>query len=519
MPQHVHWPYKLLALAVSSCFAGVAQANPGGASVVSGSASFASSGNTLTITNTPGAIINWSAFSIGKDEITRFIQQSSQSAVLNRVVGQDPTLILGTLTSNGRVFLINANGITFGKGSQLDVGGLVASTLNLSNADFAAGNNNFTATTGAGKLTNQGTISAASGGQIYLVAPNVENDGVIVAANGSILLAAGKTATLVDASNPDIRVEVTASSNQALNVGSLVAGNIGIYGGLVRQSGTVNANAAVVGDGGKIVFKAVGDVTLDGGSVTSVNGANGGSITVQSATGTTLASGTISATGSSGKGGTVELLGVDVGLTGNATVNASGASGGGTVLVGGDFHGANAAVQNATATYVGQAATITADATQSGAGGNVAVWSDQATRFYGSISAKGGATAGNGGFVETSGRNYLDFAGSVNTTAAHGATGTLLLDPTDVYIAVDDRHYGGQLASELFCERSSSGFPAYGGPTNDRPGGEQRYRHHCERVGHRRGEYQCGERGGIQHGYEPHADRHQRHQRKRFHYQ
>src|SRR5208283_5202948 len=96
MPQQHDWPHKLLALAVSSCFAGAAQANPGGPTVVSGSATFASSGNTLTVTNSPGAVINWAAFSIGKDEITRFIQQSSQSAVLNRVIGQDPSLILGT---------------------------------------------------------------------------------------------------------------------------------------------------------------------------------------------------------------------------------------------------------------------------------------------------------------------------------------------------------------------------------------------------------------------------------------
>ena len=253
MPQNDGWPQKLLALAVSSCFAGAAQANPGSPTVVSGTASFASSGNTLTVTNSPGAVINWAAFSIGKDEITRFIQQSSQSAVLNRVIGQDPSLILGTLTSNGRVYLINPNGIIFGQGSQIDVSGLVASTLNLSNADFAAGKNNFVVTPGAGKLTNQGTISAGNGGQIYLVASNIENDGVIVAPNGSVILAAGKSATLVDAANPDVRVEVTASANQALNVGSLVAGSVGIYGGLVRQSGVVNANAAVLGDGGKIV--------------------------------------------------------------------------------------------------------------------------------------------------------------------------------------------------------------------------------------------------------------------------
>jgi len=107
--------------------------------VVAGQASFAPAGKTLTITNTPGTIIQWQGFSIAADELTRFVQQSSRSSVLNRVVGQDPSSLLGRLESNGRVFLINPNGIVFGQGSRIDVGGLVASTLDLSNADFLAG--------------------------------------------------------------------------------------------------------------------------------------------------------------------------------------------------------------------------------------------------------------------------------------------------------------------------------------------------------------------------------------------
>src|SRR5271165_3333244 len=130
-PQRCPWRASVLALAVASCFAPPALANPTNPTVVSGTAGFGSSGNTLTVTNSPGAVINWGAFSIGQNEVTRFIQQTAASAVLNRVTGGDPSLILGTLSSNGRVFLINPNGITFGQGSQIDVGGLVASTLNL----------------------------------------------------------------------------------------------------------------------------------------------------------------------------------------------------------------------------------------------------------------------------------------------------------------------------------------------------------------------------------------------------
>jgi filamentous hemagglutinin family protein len=121
-------------------------ANPTGANVVRGTAAIHQAGNLLQITNSPNAIINWQSFSIGANEVTRFIQQSPSSAVLNRVTTQNPSQILGSLqsklldgvTTGGRVFLINPNGILFGAGAQIDVGGLVASTLRMSDDDFLA---------------------------------------------------------------------------------------------------------------------------------------------------------------------------------------------------------------------------------------------------------------------------------------------------------------------------------------------------------------------------------------------
>ena len=151
------WQRKLITLAVAAAFGTeIARANPTGPVVLSGQVGFAQQGKLLSITNTPGAIINWRSFSIARDETTRFIQQSASSAVLNRVTGVSPSQILGALQSNGRVFLINPNGILFGAGAQIDVGGLVASTLNLSDQDFLAGRMRFTATPGAGSVVNLG---------------------------------------------------------------------------------------------------------------------------------------------------------------------------------------------------------------------------------------------------------------------------------------------------------------------------------------------------------------------------
>ena len=229
-----HRPQRLAALLAAALGCGAAFANPSGPQIVAGQVSIAGSGNQLLITNSPGAIINWQSFSIGAGELTRFIQQSSSSSVLNRITGQDPSTIFGTLQSNGKVFLINPNGVLFGAGSQVNVNGLVASSLNLSDADFLAGKLNFSGTgnshTGkSGDITNQGAIMTPSGGQVYLIAPNVTNDGIITSPGGDVMLAAGQSVYLADSTDPDMRVVISAPGNQALNVGSVVAESTTVF--------------------------------------------------------------------------------------------------------------------------------------------------------------------------------------------------------------------------------------------------------------------------------------------------
>jgi len=128
---------NLVVVAMLTLSGGYSYANPSGATVVRGTVTFTHpNANSLNITNTPGSIINWQHFGIGANEVTRFIQQSSRSAVLNRITGQNPSKILGSLTSNGRVFLINPNGVIFGRNSVIDTAGLITSTLNISDNDF-----------------------------------------------------------------------------------------------------------------------------------------------------------------------------------------------------------------------------------------------------------------------------------------------------------------------------------------------------------------------------------------------
>ena len=429
--------HKASALAVAACFgvASIAHANPTNPVVVNGAAQFTSTGNLLTVTNTPNAIINWGSFSIGANEITRFVQQSASSAVLNRVMGQNPSSILGSLQSNGRVFVINPNGIVFGAGSQVNVAGLVASSLNLSNADFLAGRLNFSNGLGNGVINN-GNITTERGGSVLMIGNAVTNNGIITSPKGEVMLAAGNSVELLNPGTPDLRVQIVAPDNKAVNLGQIAAeaGRIGIYAGLIQQGGTINANSVVVGESGQIMLKATRNTTREAGSTTTANGPAGGNITIQSGD-TTMVSGTVQAKGSEAHGGSIKVLGNLVGLDGKASLDASGATGGGTVLVGGDFQGGNPEVQNAFRTYVGPDVTIKADAINTGDGGKVVVWADDVTRFYGNISAQGGSQSGNGGNVEVSGHNYLDFNGSVGTKAPNGDAGTLLLDPSDITIS------------------------------------------------------------------------------------
>jgi len=320
---------KPVLFAIACCFVLNARANPNGGVVVNGNASFNTSGSTLTVTNTPGTIINWQGFSINANEVTRFAQQNAASTVLNRVVTNNPSAILGTLSSNGRVFLVNANGIMFGAGSTVDVAGLVATTLNLSDADFLAGRYNFTNVPGAQNISNAGNINAQQGGQIYLIAPNVENSGIINAPNGEILLVAGHEVQLVNSNDPNLRVNITAPAGDVTNIGQLIAssGTLGLFGTVVRNSGTVSADSATT-QGGKIVFRA--SQRVDAGGTVSAKGAGGGEIKVLS----DMQSGTVNVTGTldasapnSGDGGFIETSAADVRIADSANVTTRAANG------------------------------------------------------------------------------------------------------------------------------------------------------------------------------------------------
>jgi filamentous hemagglutinin family protein len=407
-------------LCVLVLVSGQLMAGPQGAQVVSGSASVAQNGSRTTITAGNNAIINYRGFSIAPGETVQFIQPGASSRVLNRVTGPDPSVFAGTLLANGQVYFVNPAGVFFTKGAVVNVGALYAAAGSLSNQNFLTGVNHFTDLHGA--VVNEGSLSAQA---VHLIGERVANYGSIVSPGGVVTLLAGNDVYMAE-DGRGVYVKIEGAKSNAGGAGPAVenAGNIQAEGGKVML-GAGDVYSLAIRNTGTIKAKDV-----------KIEGQGAGIVEV---------SGTIDASGKGAgqTGGTVTVTGEKVALTG-AMIDASGDAGGGTVLIGGDTHGGNPDVRNATYTWVGPQAAINADALTSGNGGKVVLWSDQTTQYFGAISVRGGAQAGNGGFVEVSGANSLNFQGKVEAGAPNGTAGTLLLDPLNLFIIDEPPGIGDQ---------------------------------------------------------------------------
>jgi len=241
------------------------------------------------------AVMNWDSFNVGRDAKVTFQQPSSSAAILNRVVGSDTSQIFGQINANGQVFLMNPSGVYFSPTASVNVGSLVATTHNISVDDFMQGKMRFDRNGATSSLINEGNITAALGGYVALLAPEVRNNGVIIATQGTVALAAGESITLNFASEGAlVGVTVSKSTIAALveNKKAVLAPE-GIIilsaqaaeqlrGGVVNNSGQLAATG-IVNRGGKIILEASDAISLSGSidvSAAANSAANGGTASV-----------------------------------------------------------------------------------------------------------------------------------------------------------------------------------------------------------------------------------------------
>ena len=426
LPLRKTWPLSLcVGLALGSIIvSGDALAGgPTGGKVVGGVGSISQAGNQTTINQASHRLaLNWSTFNVGANESVLFNQPGRSAVALNRILDQNPSKIFGKISSNGQVFLINTHGIIFGASAQLNVGSLMASTLDLTPSDFLAGRYHLNAVGAGAGVVNHGTIQAASGGSVSLVGGSVINDGLILANYGNINLDGAEHATLDFDGDGLINIQITGELKKRLDEKQAAVSNKGT---LKADDGTVVLQASAARDLFTNLVNNSGVIDASGIST------DGGVVRLVGTGGNVENSGSINVSGL--HGGSAQLLS-DKNVTVTGSVDASGTNGGGAIRVGGGYQGGEG-LQDAVVTYVGPQAALNADATASGDGGSVVLWSKQATGFKGEISARGGAEGGNGGSAEVSSHGYLDFAGNVDLRADHGAWGNLLLDPGNVTIS------------------------------------------------------------------------------------
>ena len=301
---------------------------PTGGTLAAGAATIAQNGSTLNINQTSNrAALNWQTFNVGSAATVNFNQPSTSSVTLNRINDSNPSQIFGQINANGQVYLTNPNGLYFAPSASANVGGLVATTNSISDADFMAGNNTFTRNGATGSVINDGNLTASLGGYIALLAPEVQNNGVIIAQMGTAALAAGENYTLqFDNNNALTNVIVTPATIAALvQNGNAVRAPGGLIilsaqaasslqGGVVNNSGKLEANG-LVNNGGVLRLSAsdtinhTGSITADAAPNSS---GNGGTVSViadlANANSQTNINGSISAQGGSlgGNGGQIE---------------------------------------------------------------------------------------------------------------------------------------------------------------------------------------------------------------------
>ena len=397
-------------------------------------------------------------FGLSEGQIANFLSNPEIRNILGRVVGGDPSIINGLIQvtgGNSNLFLMNPAGIVFGRGASLNVPASFTATTATGigfggNHWFNAfGNNNYQNLIGTpsifafdnaqpGSIVNGGNLAVGEGQNLTLLGGNVINTGQLTAPSGTITLAAVPGENLVRITQPGHLLSLEVSVPRDNQGQQLPMSPVDLPTLLTGTSRSVETGLSV---------SPTREVQLtDSG------------ITLPTEAGTAITSGTLDVSHVGARhvvplpqiGGEVNVLGDKVGLFGS-NINASGTNGGGTVRLGGDYQG-KGTVPNALRTFVSSDSLINGDALTNGNGGRVIVWAEEATRFYGTVTARGGVQSGNGGFAEVSGKRFLDYAGIADLSAVQGQFGTLLLDPENITVVAGANNPAELAANDQFAD-------------------------------------------------------------------
>ncbi|MEQ8974985.1 MAG: filamentous hemagglutinin N-terminal domain-containing protein, partial [Coleofasciculus sp. C1-SOL-03] len=385
-------------------------------------------------------------FGLDANQIANFLANPNLNNILSSVVGGDASVINGLIQVTGgnpNLYLMNPAGIIFGPSSQLNVpGDFIATTADAigfgdDNWFNAIGGNDYQNLVGtpnqfafdgteAGSIVNAGDLAVSEGKNLTLLAGNVVNTGKLTAPGGSITVAAVPGSNLVKISRPGGLLSLEVEPPRTPD-GEVLPVQPGDLAELLTGSGEEVDTGVEVNESGDVQLADTG-------------------VTLPKETGVAIVSGEINVSNvgtpspSSSTGGEINVIGNKVGLIA-ANVDASGSHGGGTIRIGGGEKGLEA-IPNADVTFISEDSRINADALDEGSGGRTIAWSDQTTRTYGHISARGGENGGNGGFVETSSAGFLDVPFAPDITAPAGDGGTWLIDPFDITISTADNTIG-----------------------------------------------------------------------------
>jgi len=393
-------------------FAHFINAMPHNPSVQAGNVSFnLSNPQVMSVSSTSNrSIVNWTDFSLDSAEQINFLLEDVSSAILNRVTGAIPSNIIGSIQSNGQVYLINPNGIIITPEAVINSAAFLASTLDVMDGQFLGGGDLSFQTSAFGTIVNQGKIGTFNG-DIVLIGYQVTNTGTLSAQQGTVAIGAGQQVVLQPLNDQRIVIIPTASPPNT-------------YG--VNNSGYIEAiRAELKADGNVYAFAINHTGFINAQGTALVNGR----VILRAEDGLTYCNGDILAANFNGTGGEIQVLGETVTVDQGSTLYAAASNGGGSIFIGGSPGGMDPNILNAENTIFASDATIQNDAFFMGNGGLVSIFAMQNTNCFGTINARGGPIQGNGGNVHVSGQFMLNFNATINNQAYNGMDGMIVFDP------------------------------------------------------------------------------------------